>query len=154
MPRWLLPPKQHPQQQNLHLINSSVQKLTKPLQAYPGGLLAASSISSDEERLGHAIADSESVTTEEEAKNITAYIRETLEPNIAICMALLKEKEEVLVAAGLQSTVFGDMGDLRKLTEDLGKALLAKAPERELIGGEEVVDMIDGDFEDAINVFV
>lgn len=147
-------------QQNLEIINASVQKLTKTVQAYSGGLLAASSISSDEAKLGQDIknaisdANASEVVTEEEAKNITAYIRDTLEPNIAACMASLKEKKEKLAAAGLQSTVSGDMGDLRKLTNDLGKALLAKAPKSEQPGGEEVMKKIDGDFEDAIKVFV
>ncbi|EME86645.1 uncharacterized protein MYCFIDRAFT_210564 [Pseudocercospora fijiensis CIRAD86] len=147
-------------QHNLETINASVQKLTATLKAYSGGLLAAASISSDEAKLGRDIknticdANASEVVSEEEARNITAYVRDILEPNIAACMASLKEKKEKLAAAGLQSTVSGDMGDLRKLTNELGKALVAKAPESERPGGEEVMKMIDGDFEEAIKIFV
>lgn len=147
-------------QQNLEMINASVQNLTSTIQHYSGGLLAAVSISSDEAKLGQDIknaitdANASEIVTEEEAKAINAYTRDTLEPSIAICMENLKNKKELLAKAGLQSTVSGDVRDLRKLTMDLGKALLSKAPKSEQGGGEEVMKKIDEDLKEAIDAFV
>lgn len=69
-------------------------------------------------------------------------------------MTSLQAKKDPLKAAGLQSTVHGDMEDLRKSTRDLSTALLAKAPESERPEGKKAMEIVDGDFEGAIKAFV
>lgn len=146
-------------QQNLETINASVLKLTQTTTAYTGGLLAASSISNDEATLGQNIknaisdANASEMVTEDEADAIIKYIVDTLEPNIKACMGALQAKKEELKKAGLQGTVKGDMDDLRKQTNDLGKALLAKAPESKRPEGEKAMKVVDGDFEEAVKAF-
>lgn len=146
-------------QQNLETINASVLKLTQTTTAYTGGLLAASSISNDEATLGQNIknaisdANASEMVTDEEADAIIKYIVDTLEPNIKACMGALQAKKEELKKAGLQGTVKGDMDDLRKQTNDLGKALLAKAPEGKRPEGEKAMKVVDGDFEEAVKAF-
>lgn len=69
-------------------------------------------------------------------------------------MTSLQAKKEPLKTAGLQSTVSGDMTDLRKSTNDLSTALLAKAPENTREEGKKAMQTVDGDFEEAIKAFV
>ncbi|KAF2164673.1 hypothetical protein M409DRAFT_67786 [Zasmidium cellare ATCC 36951] len=147
-------------QQNLETINAAVQKLTATVDGYQGGLLAANSISNDEAALGQKIKDAikdanaSEMVTEEEARGIIKYITDTLEPNIKTCMTSLQTKKEQLKSAGLQGTVSGDMEDLRKLTNDLSTALLAKSPEATREDGKKAMQLVDGDFEVAIKAFV
>ncbi|KAI5366347.1 Putative Cell wall mannoprotein [Septoria linicola] len=146
-------------QENLNTINASVQKLIGVVNAYGGGLLAASPISNQEAALGidikNATADANAseVVTVDEAKDIIGYITNTLAPSIRDCMAAMKSKKELFVSSSLQGTVTGDMKDLRVQTETLGKALVAKAPASEQEEGRRVLKVIDADFEDAIKHF-
>lgn len=69
-------------------------------------------------------------------------------------MTSLQAKKEPLKAAGLQGTVSGDMAELRKSTNDLSTALLAKSPEGTREEGKKAMQIVDGDFEQAIKAFV
>ena len=146
-------------QENLNTINASVNKLTQIVNAYTGGLLAASPISNQEATLGIEIknatsdANASEVVTVDEAKAIIAYIKDTLEPSIRACMAAMTEKKAAFASAGLTSTVVGDTKDLRVQTATLGKALAAKAPASEQEESEKVLKLIDADFEDALQKF-
>ncbi|KAF2217788.1 hypothetical protein CERZMDRAFT_80464 [Cercospora zeae-maydis SCOH1-5] len=146
-------------QENLATINESVQKLTQIVHAYAGGLLAASPISNQEAALGihikNATADANAaeIPSEQEAREIIAYITDVLEPSIRACMTAMKSKKELLLASSLQGTVTGDMKDLRAQTDMLGKALVAKAPASEREAGQKVLKIVDDDFEDALKHF-
>ncbi|CAK4031816.1 Hypothetical predicted protein [Lecanosticta acicola] len=145
--------------QNLTTINTSVQTLTQTTQTYKGGLLAAASISSSEATLAqdikNAISDAKAseMVSEAEANEIVKYIVEVLEVSIRACMQALGEKKEELKRAGLEGTVKGDMVDLRALTNDLGKALLEKAPAGTRPEGEKAIKTIDEDFEETVKSF-
>ncbi|EME38491.1 hypothetical protein DOTSEDRAFT_75876 [Dothistroma septosporum NZE10] len=146
-------------QQNLEIINTQVQKLAATLKAYGGGLLAASGISSDQAKLNidmrNTITDvnASQIVTEAEAKEIIVYLNDTLEPSIRATMTALQEKKVELEKAGLKATVSGDMADLRKLTKQLGEALLSKSPEGTKKSGQEVMDKVDADFDSALKAF-
>ncbi|PPJ60732.1 hypothetical protein CBER1_02359 [Cercospora berteroae] len=146
-------------QENLNTINDSVQKLTQIVTAYSGGLLAASPISNQEAALGIQIknatadANASEIVSEQEAREIIAYITDVLEPSIRACMNAMKTKKELFVASSLQGTVMGDMKDLRVQTETLGKALVAKAPASEQAAGQKTLKVVDEDFEEAIKHF-
>lgn len=144
---------------NLETINLAIQKLTATAQKYTGGLLAANSISSDEASLSQDIknatgdAKKDPEVSEDEAKEVIAYVLSTIDPSIAAAMAAIKEKKTELAAAGLQGTVQGDLVDLRKDTATLGEALIEKAPASLKAEGNAAVAKLDAHFEEAIKFF-
>lgn len=146
-------------QQNLETINAAVLKLTEIVTGYSGGLLAAAPISSYEAALGQDIknatadAEKQEVVTPEEADAIIAYITETLERNIQLCMAALKSKKTQLGASNLQTTTLGDLKDLREATAKLSTALVSKAPAEKQEAGKKANALVDADFAEAITFF-
>lgn len=146
-------------QANLETINAAVVKLIDIIEKYTGGLLAASSISSQQAQLGvdikNAIADTKASqpVTDEESKAIMAYIAETLEPNIKKNMSALKEKKSEFAAASLQSTVLGDMKELRDATNQLGEEMVKKAPAAQQGEAKKLNETVDDNFKEAIQFF-
>ncbi|KJX93623.1 hydrophobic surface binding protein [Zymoseptoria brevis] len=145
--------------ENLTTINASVQKLIQVVNAYEGGLLAASPISSQEAALGveikNAVADANAMEVQsvEDSKAVIAFINETLEPSIQACMGAMQAKKELFIKSSLVGTVTGDMQDLRSQTGTLGKALLAKSPKEEHAEGEAALKKVDANFEEALRYF-
>lgn len=125
-------------QSDLQTINSDTQALTKAINNYSGGGLAAAlPVANAESTLDKAIksatsdANSLSTVSDSDANAIIGYINQTLEPSIAGSIDAIIAKKAAFTSGGIAGIVSGDLKSLQSDAAALGKALVAKSPSGE-----------------------
>lgn len=146
-------------QSDLQKINSDTLALTQAVNNYNGGIANAGPIVSAENTLEKDIksttqdAQNSAPVSETDGQNILNYIKNTLTPNLEGSLSAIEVKKSKFDADGLSPTVESDLKQLKSETDDLGAALLAKAPADLQSQGKSVLARIDRDFQGAINYF-
>ncbi|TVY68748.1 hypothetical protein LSUE1_G006382 [Lachnellula suecica] len=143
---------------DISTIDSDVKALTSALNSYSGGLFGALPINTAESNLDDAInqgtKDAQATTQQDSADSqmvITAI--NNLIPDIEAALTATENKKSQLAAAGLTSTIQGDLKTLKTDTDSFSDALIAIASSDTVAQGTSQKATIDADFTSAINDF-
>ncbi|CAF9925070.1 MAG: hypothetical protein GOMPHAMPRED_003807 [Gomphillus americanus] len=147
-------------EKDLKTINTDISNLHTAVNNYNGGgAINALPIQNDEQTLDKAInsadtdAKNSGAVNDADSKTIIAYIKNTLEPNIAATLKALIAKKADFAKDGLTSTVLSDLQTLKKDTDTFGADLLKKTPSGQQSAGKAALAKIDADFNNAIKQF-
>lgn len=142
---------------DLKQVDSDTNGLTKAINNYNGGAIAAAPIQSAQDKLDKDIkqttSDAGGSVSESDAQSIIDYITKTLGPDISTALTALKNKKSQIQSAGLKGTVEGDLKTLKTDTDALGSKLIASAPADKQSAAKSALGKIDSDLDSAIAAF-